>query len=125
MVVFARLTVVTYSVAGVIPFKFQYDAWFQSKLITVHGVSELYIHIKFYQGLSTMSDSAVDYNHVRGWSLPRGLSHVRGWSFLRGLSQCYEPMLHLYHHKHKSTADRALVAHFFLSFFLCHEILLR
>ena len=49
-----------------------------------------------------MSDPVVDY------------SHVRGWSFLRGLSRRYEPLL--YHHKHKSTADKALNVHFFLYF---------
>ena len=69
----------------------------------VQHVNELYIYTKFYQGMSTMSDPVVDYSHVRGWSFPRGLS----W--------CYKPVL--YHHKHKSTADKALInVHFFLYF---------
>ena len=96
-------------ITGVIPSNFKYDNLFQSKLTSVHGVSRHYIYTKFYQGMSAMSDPVVDYSHVRGWSFPRGLS----W--------CYEPIL--YHHKHKSTTDKALKAHFFSLFFLCHEIL--
>ena len=92
----------SHHIAGVIPFHFQYDNWFQSKLITVHRVNELYIYAKFHQGMSTLSDSVVDYSHVRGWLFPRGLS------------RCYEPVL--YHHKHKSTAEQALNVHFFLYF---------
>ena len=66
----------SYLIAGVIPSNFLYDDWFQSKLITVHQVNELYIYTKFYQGtcMSTMSDPVVDYSHVRGWLFPRGLS---------------------------------------------------
>ena len=81
----------SYHIAGVIPSNFQYEDWFQSKLITVHRVNELYIYTKFYQRVSAMSDLVVDFSHVRGWLFPRGLS------------RCYEPIL--YHHKHKSTAD--------------------
>ena len=72
-------------ISGVIPSNFQYDNLFQSKLITVHGVHELYIYTKFYQGMSAMSDRVVDYSLVRGWSFPRGLS------------RCYKPIL--YHEK--------------------------
>ena len=60
-----------YHIAGIIPSNFQYDAWFQSKLITVDGVSGFYIYTKFHQGMSTMSDTVVDYSHVRGWSFSR------------------------------------------------------
>ena len=41
-------------------------------------------------------------------------SCVRGWSFPPGLSQCYEPIL--YHHRCKSTADKAPIVHFFSYF---------
>ena len=39
---------------------------------------------------------------------------VRGWSFSRGLSRCHEPILH--HHKHRTTANKALILHFFSYF---------
>ena len=83
----------SYHIAGVIPSNFQYDDWFQLKLTSTHGVIELYIYTKFYHVPTTESDAVVDYSHVRGWSFPPGLS------------RCYEPIL--YHHKHKSTADKA------------------
>ena len=94
----------------VIPSNFKYDALFQSKLTPVHGVSGLYICTKVYQGMSTMSDTVVDWSSIRGWSFPRGLS------------RCYEPILH--NQKGKSIANKALIVHFFLLFFICHEILL-
>ena len=68
---------------GVIVSNFKYDNWFQSKLTSEHGVSGLYIHTKFYQGMSAMSDPMVDYSYVRGWSFPHGLS------------RCYEPILYI------------------------------
>ena len=95
-------------IAGVIPSNFQYHNLFQSKFISVHAVSGLYIYTKFYQYMSTTSDPVVDYSHVRGWSFPRGLS--------RG----YEPIL--YHHEHKSTADKALTVHFFFYFLMAWVI---
>ena len=58
----------SYHIAGEIPSNFQYDDWFQSKLITVHRVIELYINTKFYHVLTTVSDTVVDYSHIRGWS---------------------------------------------------------
>ena len=64
----------SHHIAGVIPSSFQYDNLFQSKLTSVHGFSGFYIYTKFYRGMSTMSDLAVDYSHVMGWSFPRGLS---------------------------------------------------
>ena len=92
----------SYHIAGVIPCNFQYDYLFQSKLFSVDEVSGLYIYTKFYQGTSTMSDPVVDCSHVRGWSFPCSLS------------RCYEPIL--YHHKHISTANKALNVHFLLYF---------
>ena len=94
----------SYHIACVIPSNFHYDNWFQSKFITVRRINALYIYAKFYQRTSTMSDPVVDYSHFRGWSFPRGFS------------QCYEPIL--YHHKHKSTADKALIVYFFSYFFI-------
>ena len=98
-----------YYIAGVIPSNFHYDNWFQSKFITVRRINALYIYTKFCQSTSTMSDPVVDYSHVRGWSLPRGLS------------RCHEKML--YHHKTNSTADKALIVHFFSIFLLWYELL--
>ena len=92
----------SYHIAGVIPSNFQYEDWFQSKLITVHRVNELYIYTKFYQRVSAMSDLVVDFSHLRGWSFPCASS------------RCYKPTL--YHHKHKSSADKALTVHFFSYF---------
>ena len=56
------------------------------------------IYTKFHHVLTTISNTVVDYSRVRGWSFPRGSS------------QYYEPIL--YHHKCKSTADKALIVHF-------------
>ena len=75
-------------------------------MTSVHGDNGFYMYTKLYQGLSTIIDTVVDYSHVRGLLFPRGLS------------QCYEPIL--YHHKRKSTADKALIAHFFSYF--SHEM---
>ena len=61
-------------ITGVIPSNSKYDYWFQSKLTTVHGVIELYIYTKFYRVLITVSDTVVDYSHVRGWSFTRSWS---------------------------------------------------
>ena len=61
----------SHHIAGVIPDNFQYDNWFQSKLITVHQVNELYIYMKFDHVLTTVRDTVVDYTHVRGWSFSR------------------------------------------------------
>ena len=67
----------SYHIAGVIPSNIQYDNLFQSKLISVLGVSGLYIHTKFYQGMSTMSDLVVDFSHVRGWFLVNKITNLK------------------------------------------------
>ena len=92
----------SHHIAGVIPSNYKYEDWFQTKLITVHQVNELYMYTKFNQGMSTISDLVYD------------CSHVRGWSFRRSLSRCYKPIS--YHQKQKSTADKALTVHFFSYF---------
>ena len=92
----------SYHLTAVIPCYLQYDNLFQSKLISVHGFSGLYIYTKFYKGMSIMSDPLVVYSHVRKWSFPCGLS------------RCYEPIWN--HHKHKSTADIHVALMFIFSF---------
>ena len=57
---------------------------------------------------------AVEYTGVYMSDPVLYYSHVRGWLFPRGFSRCYEPIL--YHHKHQSTADKALTVHFLLYF---------
>ena len=61
----------SYHIAGVIPSNFQYDNLFQSKLITVHRVNELYIYTKFNHVLTTVRHTVVEYSHIRGWSFSR------------------------------------------------------
>ena len=100
----------SYHISGVIPSNFQYDNLFQSKLITVHRVNELYIYTKFYQGMSTMSDPVVDYSHVRGWSIPQGLSRR------------YKPIL--YQEKTQINQQQSSYCPFFLLFLLWRDLLL-
>ena len=54
-------------ITGVIPFNFKYGDGYQQKLISTHGVIGLYIYTKFYHILTTVSDTVVDYSHVRRW----------------------------------------------------------
>ena len=91
-----------YHIAGVIPSNSNMTIGFsQNWSQSMELVDSRYI----YQVLPRY----VYHEWSSGWFQP-----CQGWLFPRGLSRCYEPIL--YPHKHKSTADKALIVHFFFYF---------